>query len=225
MKNINEIEKAQAYDIVVLGANGGIGSEVVQIALKQGHRVTAILRTPDKLSIEHPMLTAVKGDILDCNNLAHLSHYITNKDVVISAIGKSSLKKTNLYSEGNKNLVDLMNKAGVSRAFFISAEGLEVNPSFPFFIKFATRYILQVLLKNPFADLKRMEAVVKNSELNWTIMRPPSLTNGPFTGNYRIAIDGFLNKGMRISRADLAHFMVTNIFNSHLFKKTVEIGY
>jgi len=154
-----------------------------------------------------------------------LKKYLEKKDVVISAIGKNSLKKTTLYSQGSENLLNAMKKMGTTRVFFISASGLEVNPSHNFFIRLTTKYILQKLLKNMFADLKRMEKIVKESDRNWTIMRPPQLTNRPLTGHYRYAINSFLKGGLRISRADLAHFMIDNITNTAIYKTTIEVAY
>jgi putative NADH-flavin reductase len=218
MKN----DLSSSYKLVVLGANGGIGRQAVEIALKQGHHVTAILRTPAKLTITHPNLVVVEGDIMKPETL---EKYLENKDAVISAIGKNSLKKTTLYSQGSKNLLNAIGKMGPIRVFFISASGLEVNPSHNFFIRLATKYILQRLLKNMYADLEKMEKTVKESKLNWTIMRPPKLTNMPFTGHYRFAIDSFLKGGLKISRADLAHYIISNLTNGAIYKKTVEVAY
>jgi len=210
------------YKIVVLGANGGIGRQAVEMALAQGHSVTAILRTPSILTITHPNLIVVKGDILKPETW---EKYLENKDVVISAIGATSRKETTLYSQGARNLLDAMKKTGANRVYFISASGLEVNPSHSLFIRLVTKYVLQRLLKNMYADLNKMEQLVKESDLNWTILRPPRLTNAPFTGRYRFATNSFLKAGLSISRADLAHFMMVNATNNSIYKKTVEVAY
>ncbi len=210
------------YNVVVLGANGGIGKHAVQSALKAGYKVTAILRTPSKLEITHPNLQIVQGNIM---NPETLEKYLKNNDVVISAIGKNSLKKTTLYSQGNKNLIEAMKRAGTNRAFFISASGLEVNPTHSWLVKFATKNILQTLLHNMYADLWEMEKIVKESNIDWTIMRPPKLLDKPETGNYRMALDKFISKGFTISRADVAHFMIKNLSNEAIIKKTVEVAY
>lgn len=210
------------YDIAVLGANGGIGFQVVKLALTQGHRVTAILRTPSKLALAHPNLKIVQGDVMKPETLRE---HLRNKDAVISAIGQTSLKETTLYSVGNKNILDAIEKAGTSRAFFISASGLEVNPTFNFFTKLLVRFVLQKLLKNMYADLTRMEQLVKDCDQNWTIVRPPSLTNKALTGHYRFSINHYLDKCWSISRADVAHFMLSNIHNGSIYKKTVEVAY
>ncbi len=210
------------FNIAVLGASGGIGKQVVKIALTDGHRVTAILRTPSKLTITHPNLKIVKGDVMKPETL---EEHLEGKDAVISAIGKNSFKETYLYSAGNKNLLSVMEKTNTKRVFFISAAGLEINPSFNLFTKLAAKFVLQKLLKNMFADLVRMEKIVKESEENWTIIRPPQLTNKPFTGHYRFSINSFLSKGLKISRADLADFIIKNINNESIYKKTVEVAY
>ncbi len=214
--------KLRVYNIAVLGASGGIGFQIVKMALKYGHNVTAILRTPSKLTIVHPNLKIVKGDIMKPETL---EKHLYDKDAVISAIGKNSLKETTLYSAGNKNLLAVMEKTNTKRVFFISAAGLEINPSFNLFVKLTTKFVLQNLLRNMFADLEKMEGIVKESHQNWTIVRPPSLTNKPFTGHYRFSINSFLKKGLKISRADLADFIINNIANESIYKKTVEVAY
>jgi putative NADH-flavin reductase len=210
------------YKIVIIGANGGTGKQAVEQALQEGHEVTAILRNPGNLLLTHPRLEIVKGDIMQTGSL---EKFLTDKDIVISAIGKTSFKKTNLYSQGNKNLLSAMKNARIRRVFFISASGLEVNPSHSFMVRFATKYILQKLLINMYADLERMEKIIKESQLDWTIMRPPQLTDIPATGKYRFSIDKFLENGLKISRADLAHFMLHNIANESIYRKTVEVAY
>jgi putative NADH-flavin reductase len=207
---------------VVLGANGGIGMQTVKLALNAGYSVTAILRTPSNLQISHPNLQIVQGNVLKREDL---DNHLEDKDIIVSAIGKNSLKKTTLYSQGNKNVIGAMKRAGLNRAFFVSASGLEVNPSFSLLIRFATKFILQPVLHNMYADLWRMEKIIKESNINWTILRPPKLLNRPETGKYRTSIDRFLNKGLEISRADLAHYIVTNLTNEAIFKKTVEVAY
>ena len=211
-------------NIAVLGAAGGIGKQAVLAALDAGLQVTAILRTPAKLDLIHPHLTIVQGDILQPVGLIQ---HLEGKDAVISAIGAAGLKTTTLYSDGSKNLIRAMQEAGVDRAFFISASGLEVNPTHPFLVRFATRFILQKILRKMYADLWAMEKIVKASPIHWTIMRPPRLTDAPATGVYRVAIDQPLHNGLKIARADVAHFMIRDLVNANpaTSKKTVEIGY
>jgi len=223
MKN----EQAQSrYNILIIGANGGIGKQAVEVALHAGHKVTAVLRNPANLTITHTNLEVVKGDIMQPSTF---EQYLENKDAIISAIGtKGGLtgdKPTTLYSQGNANLLGAMKKRGAGRIFFISASAVEISPVLPLFVRLAAKYIVQKLLRHMYADLRAMEKIVKESDINWTIMRPPRLTDKPVTGHYRFAINSFLKNCLNISRADLAHFMIHNIINEKTYKTTIEIGY
>lgn len=214
------------YNLLIVGANGGIGRQCVELALKEGHHVTALLRNPAKLKITHTNLQLIKGDIMQPDTLLQA---VENQDAVISAIGVSgglgSDKPTVLYSQGNANLLQAMSKKGVKRAFFISASAVEISPVLPFYVRWAAKYILQKLLKNMYADLRIMEKLVKASHTNWTIIRPPRLTDKPITGDYRTAINAFLKNALSISRGDVAHYIVNNINNTATYHGIVEIGY
>ncbi|HEX9512444.1 MAG TPA: SDR family oxidoreductase [Puia sp.] len=215
-----------SFNILVIGANGGIGRQAVEIALKAGHRVTAVLRNPANLPLTHPNLEVIKGDIMQRETF---EKHLENKDVVISAIGvRGGLtgdKPTTLYSQGNANLLQAMKKRRVRRAFFISASAIEISPVLPFFVRLAAKYIVQKLLRNMYADLRAMEQLIKENDTDWTILRPPRLVDKPVTGHYRIAINSFLKNCLTISRAEVAHFMVNNIANKATYKTTIEIGY
>ncbi|MEO5979330.1 MAG: SDR family oxidoreductase [Chryseolinea sp.] len=214
--------ESKRLNILVIGANGGIGAQVVRRALSQGHSVTAILRNPDKLLVNHDELTIVQGDILRPDQIQSV---FMDKDVVISAIGSNSRKRTSLYSDGARHILEAMNVAGITRCFFISASGLDVNPSFNFFLKWVTKNILQLILKEMYKDLVDMEVIIKSSPLHWTIVRPPRLTNGKAKGECRFSVDGYLAHGTEISRADLAYFILDNIDNPAIYRSTVEVGY
>lgn len=214
------------YNLLIIGANGGIGRQCVELALKEGHHITALLRNPAKLGISHSNLQIIKGDVMQPDTLLQA---LENQDAVISAIGVSggvgSDKPTVLYSQGNANLLQAMNKKGVNRAFFISASAVEISPVLPFYVRWAAKYILQKLLKNMYADLRIMEQLIKESNNNWTIIRPPRLTDKPATGNYRTAINVFLKNALSISRADVAHYIINNLNNTATYHGVVEIGY
>jgi len=212
--------------VLIVGANGGIGRQAVELALREGHQVTAVLRTPAKLPLTHPHLTLVKGDILQPETFEYC---LKGTDAVISAIGieKGFFRdeRTTLYSQGNANLLQAMQRTGVRRAYFISASAIEISPVLPAFVRFAAKYIVQRLLKHMYADLRKMEQVIKSSQADYTIIRPPRLMDKPVTGHYRVAIDQFLKNAFSISRADVAHFMLHNIDNTATYRTTVEIAY
>ncbi|HWK07993.1 MAG TPA: NAD(P)H-binding protein [Puia sp.] len=220
------MQTESSFNILIIGANGGIGRQAVEIALKEGHLVTALLRNPANLPLTHPNLTIVKGDIMDPKTF---EKYLDDKDVVISAIGvRGGLrgnKPTTLYSQGNANLLQAMKERRVGRVFFISASAIEISPVLPLFARLVAKYIIQKLLRNMYADLRVMEQLAKESGADWTIIRPPRLIDKPVTGHYRVAINSFLKNCLAISRAEVAHFMVHNIANEATYRTTIEIGY
>lgn len=214
------------YKILILGANGGIGRQCVEQALQAGHTVTALVRNPANLSLSHPKLSTVKGDILKPGTF---EKYFSGQDAIISALGVSGGllgdKPTTLYSQGAVNTLQAMQKYGIERAFFISASALDISPVLPFYVRFAAKYILQKLLKHMYADQRLMEQAVKDSSINYTIVRPPQLINKPVTGHYRVAVNHFLKNALKISRADVAHFILNHINDTATYKATIEIGY
>jgi putative NADH-flavin reductase len=215
-------QKSPLLNILVIGANGGIGRQTIFVALNAGYHVTALLRNPANLTLTHENLQIVKGDILQPETF---EKHLANQDAIISAIGEKNREPTTLYSDGNRNLLHAMRKKGIKRAFFISASAIEISPVQPFIIRLVTRFVVQKLFGNGYADQRIMEKLVKESDINYTIMRPPRLTDTPATGKYRFAINGFLKNCLKISRADVAHFMINNIGNEATYRSTIEIAY
>lgn len=216
----------QPYKLLIIGANGGIGRQCVEQALNAGHQVTALVRNIANLPLIHQNLQVVQGDLM---KPATLEKYLVGKDAIISAIGvKGGMfgdKPTTLYSEGNANLLQAMENTGVKRGFFISASAIEISPVIPRFVQFLAKYVIQKLLKHMYADLRKMELIIKKSDARWTIIRPPQLSDQAATGHYRTAINDWLKDCLKISRADVAHFIIHNITNPAIIKTTVEIGY
>jgi putative NADH-flavin reductase len=219
-------ENLTGRQVLVIGGNGGIGKQCIRVALDAGCYVTAVLRTPSKLALAHPNLTVVQGDI---NSPAQIIPHLENKDAVISAVGASGGllgdKPTTLYSDTAKMILSGLDTIANTHFFFISASAVEISPVLPFFVRFFARYVLQKLLKNMYSDLLKMENLVKQSSVNYTIIRPPQLTDGDETGNYRVAINQFLRNGLKISRADVAHFIINHIDDSGIRRAIIEIGY
>jgi putative NADH-flavin reductase len=213
-------------NIFISGANGGTGRPAVEQALAAGHKVTALVRDPAKLPITHPNLKVISGDIMQLKTFVN---FLQGQDVVVSAIGVTggSLlndKPTTLYSQGSVNLLAAMEQYGVTRIFCISASAVEVSPELHPFIRFITKYVIQKLLKHMYADIRLMEYILRASDADWTIIRPPQLTYGPLTGQYRTAVNGYLKNCLKISRANLAHVMVCNLDNPVFSRAIVEVA-
>jgi putative NADH-flavin reductase len=207
--------------LLVFGSTGGTGRELVKQALAQDQEVTAYARSPDKLGdLTHPSLQVVRGDVLDP---AAVEKAVPGHDAVLCAIGAGAGQST-LRENGTRNIVQGMEKAGVQRLLCQSSMGVGDSRAN---LGFLTRYVIvPVFLRHAFADHERQEAVVKESTLDWTIVRPPHLKDGPRTGTYRhgfpttdTAIQG------KISRADVADFMLKQLTDSTYLHRTPGVSY
>lgn len=195
--------------IVIFGAAGGTGRDVVEQALEQGHEVTAFDRHPSALTIKHPKLTLVQGDIF---NAEQVEAAVVGQDAVVCMLGVGPQVTQPVCSMGTKNIIEAMQKHGVKlficqSAFAVAAldgEWREVPwmlPILPFFPK----------VKAMFADKIRQEQFVRQSDLDWVIVRPAQLTNGPKTGRYRVGEPLFIGPNAKISRADVADFILNQL--------------
>jgi putative NADH-flavin reductase len=210
-------------NIILFGATGGSGKQVVTQALERGYAVTAVIRNPASLAIHHSNLKVTRGDVLQSISF---EKEIIGKDVVISCLGTGKdLKPTTIYSRGMENIISAMKNAGVGRLVCISAGALYTNKEMGIFVRALSKIVLQKILKNLYDDMRLMETLVEASGLDWTIVRPARLVNKPRTGNYRTAIQSHLRRPWRIARADLADFMLSSIENKKTFKTKVEIAY
>jgi len=218
---MSRVYKILFMKIIVFGATGRTGKQIVHQALNAGHLITAVARNPAALDITHPGLTIIKGDVLQLHSFENT---LKGFDAVFSLIGKDATRPTTLYSQGVSNIMIAMQKNNVKRLIAMSAAAVVTNPRLSFLLKIATK-ILQRILKHPFADILRMEKAIQRSNLDYTIVRPPKLTNKPLTGQYRFAINEWLAHCTSISRADLAHFMIHIINDSKTYQSTIEISY
>ena len=207
--------------LLVFGANGGIGRQVVEQALAAGYSVRAVVRNPASLTLEHENLQIVRGDILD---LSSITPYFVGVDAVISAIGANSLKPTTLYSAGMANIIKGMKAGGVNRVTCISAAPLEVGKELPFFEKVLMRLVLRPLLRTPYADNRRMEDELEASQLDWTVIRAPRLTKGAHTGRYKIGLNKHLS-ALGLSRADVADYILKYLGDRAAYRARVELAY
>lgn len=207
--------------LLIFGATGGTGRELLKQALDQGHHVVAFARNPAKIhEFQNANLQVVRGDVLDS---AAVEGAVAGQEAVISTIGTGA-KRSTLREDGTRNIVKAMEKTGVRRLICQSSLGVgDSRANLPFFTK---HIIVSVFLRHAFADHERQEAVVKQSSLDWTIVRPPHLKDGPRTGVYRhgFPITDRQIKG-RISRADVADFMLKQLTDDTYLRRTPGVSY
>ena len=197
--------------LTVFGASGGTGSQVVVRALAAGYQVLAVVRDPARLAVPaHPALDVTAADVM---NPAAIGDLVAGRDAVVSAIGPSRRpeeKKTRtapVCADSARSIAAAMQAAGTRRLVVVSASGPFTGGDGPL-LRYAAKPIVRRLLKDAFADLVAMEAVVRASGLDWTILRPPALTDKPPTGRYRTRRELNVRRGLWVSRADLAHLIL-----------------
>ena len=196
--------------ITVIGATGGIGTEVARQALAAGHEVVAPVRRPDRMTVSGAGLTVERADVLDTEQLLPL---VKGTDAVVSALGQRPGDRAGVVAGGARAAVPAMRAAGVSRLLVVSAEGAFTNPTDGPLVRFVLKPVVARVFRAGFADVREMEWVVRDSGLDWTIVRPPRLTDAPYTGRYRTALDRGLPNGFQICRADVAHAILSAIGN------------
>ena len=185
--------------LFILGATGGIGRHLVELALEHQHAVTAYVRSPEKMTVEHEQLRAVQGDVFDAGEMAEA---MRGHDAVLSAFGPTTILSSTLRRDFGRTLTAAMRKSGVRRVELVSAAFLFAD------IGRLGNFLKATLFRQMAPDMAAMEREVAQDDLDWTIVRPPRLTNAAARQAYR-ADDGDLPKGgFTISRADVAHFMI-----------------
>ena len=205
--------------VLIIGASRGIGLEAVKVALKAGHSVRGLARSARRISVDHPKLEKMAGDALET---ATVKRALTGIDVVIQSLGVSAgpeiiLKPTRFFSKATRVLVTAMEEAQVRRLICVTGfgagdsrghGGLLYNVAF------------HLLLGRVYDDKDVQERIVRRSRLDWVIVRPVILTDGPKTKAYRASVDPRDWKCGFISRADVADFLVKQIGVTPFLHKT-----
>ena len=183
--------------LTVIGATGRTGTEVVRQALDAGHEVTAIARDPSRMRAQGAHV--VSADIMDPDSLAPA---IKDRDAVVSALGPRRGEPTGVLSGAARSTLAAMDAVGVRRLVVVSSSGFFAEEGDSLVTGKIVKPLLQRMLRDNATDTRQMETLVAASDTDWTITRPPRLTNRPRTGRYRTALDR--QTGSSIARADLA---------------------
>ncbi len=203
--------------LAIFGATGKTGVELVKQALEQGHVITAFVRDPARLTLEDKNLSFVTGDVFD---EASVAKTVEGQDAVICALGAGSdLKKTTIRTTGTNNIISGMQHHNVKRLLVVTAMGTGRSWKN---LSMMNKFFYATLLKNTRGDHEAQEVAVKESGLNWTIVRPSGLTDDPRTGVYDVGEDIPANTS-KIARADVADLILKELSENILIGKAVTI--
>ena len=206
--------------VLVIGATGPTGRELVKQGLALGHRITAAVRRPESAAL--PADTQiVRGDVTDRISLRAA---VAGQDAILCSLGsKLSRQPTTLLSAGTRNLLAAMEENGVRRILCITGLGAGDSRGHGGF--FYDRIFQPLLLKEIYLDKDRQEAILRASASDWTLVRPGVLTNGPMTGKYRALTDMAGEKLGRISRADVAGFLLRSLAEPETIRQIYNLTY
>lgn len=207
--------------ILIVGATGGTGRQLVAQALERGFWVTALVRSPSKLRLEHQRLTVVQGNVLDPGSI---DTAMRGQDAVLSALGHQRyFYPTRIQSEGTKNILRAMETHGVPR--FVCMSSLGIGDTAGRLGLIYTLFVIPVILPFYFWDKTRQERTIAASGVDWTIVRPGALTNGGKRGRVRhgARVGNFIWTA-RVSRADVAEFMIDQLTSSAYLRMAVGVA-
>jgi putative NADH-flavin reductase len=214
--------------VVVFGATGPTGRALVARALERGHEVTAFARNPDAIDAKHDALHPFTGDVLQP---ATVDSAIKGQDAVLCAVGprrRAGHGETpaNVVSVATRHILESMHKHKVKRLVSMSSVGVGDSRgkyqagAMSFFFE---KVVIPLALKREFQDKELQETLVRESDVDWVLVRPTSLTDGPARGKYRVDVDGG-RVPSRISRSDVAAFMVDQLESDEYLRKAPVIG-
>ncbi|MFE2756323.1 NAD(P)-dependent oxidoreductase [Actinosynnema sp. NPDC059335] len=199
--------------ITVLGASGGTGTRVVELAREAGHEVTAIVRAPNG-----------RDTVADVMDPGSLGPHVAGADAVVSAIGPRAVgRPTSVQTDSTRSAIAAMGAHGVRRLVVVSNSGMVTEGDDPV-SRYLVKPVLRRVFRHPWGDMARMEDVVRASGLEWTIVRPPRLTDGPRTGAYRTAVGVNVRGGRTVSRADLAALVVRCLADPGTVRQVISIA-
>lgn len=201
--------------LTVFGATGATGQLIVAQALEKGYVVTAMTRNPSTFSLHHDHLHIIKGDIQIPEDV---DAAIVGQDAVVSALGPNQRGIVTVCTEGARHMLAAMKRHAVRRIVAISAYGAGTSHHKNLF-----NLLLWLSVKEKMLDKERMEALIQNSAMDWTLVRPSFLTNGPLTQSYQTAADLRMKITSNISRANVAHFVLDALVAPSTFSQAIAI--
>ncbi|GAB3963172.1 NAD(P)H-binding protein [Plantactinospora veratri] len=220
--------------LTVFAASGGIGRHLLRQAVAAGHDVTAVVRDPASLAGEPDGVRVVAADLNDPDR-AVLADAVDRADAVLSGLGPRSMAESGVASRGTAEIVTAMRVRGVRRIVVVSAAPISTfaapgrpkpppDPGEGPLLRYLLGPILKTVLRKPYADLAVLEELLRDSDLDWTVVRPPRLTDKPLTGAYRTAYGRSVRGGLVVPRADVAHCMLRALEQPETIRQAVAVA-
>ncbi|MFJ9886282.1 NAD(P)-dependent oxidoreductase [Streptomyces sp. NPDC091287] len=209
--------------ITVFGATGGVGQEIVGQALAAGHEVTVVVRDPDRLP--ERLDRAASHAVVRLDDPAAVRAAVAGRDAVLSGLGSRGRKANGIAERLTGQILAAMEAEGARRLLVVSAVPVGPEPAGDPLVDRLMRKAVGAVLAELYADLARMEAALARSATEWTVVRPPKLTDGPLTGVYRQVVGGTPRGSRSISRADVAHAMLALAEDPAAVKQGVGVAY
>jgi putative NADH-flavin reductase len=216
-------------NIAIFGASGATGTLLTQRCLAAGHHVSALVRTPERFTLRD-QIHVIQGSPFEISSVRQT---IEGADAVLSALGAKSLKKEDVLERAVPQIIaameETLSQAKPVRRIIVLGSGGALSSSLdkqPVWRRWIVQNIVyNTFLKWPVASQISQWNNLSRSKLDWTMVMPPMLTNAPARGIYRIDGDALPRNGSRISRADVADFMMQQIDNPQWIKKGVYISW
>jgi uncharacterized protein YbjT (DUF2867 family) len=210
--------------LTVFGATGGIGGHVVRQALDAGHTVTAVVRDRSRLAVpDHPDLHVVT--VAGLTDSGSLEPALSGSDAALSGVGPHARKDAGVAAVATRAILGALEATGVRRFVAVSAAPVGPIPDGERFVSRRIAYpLVRRVLRSVYDDLAAMEADLRRSGLEWTVVRPPRLDDKPLTGRYRLAYGTNVPNGSFVSRADVAHAMLTMLADPRASREAVGIA-
>jgi putative NADH-flavin reductase len=207
--------------IAIFGATGETGRQLVEQALAAGYQVVAYVRNPSKLITKHENLTIVQGELAD---QAMIEHAVSGADAVISALGPRGDSKGKPITRGMQNIIETMKKQGVRRLIVSSTLSAKDPNDLSDFKAKALVNLVKLAMHAAYEEIVSVADTVRKSDLDWTIVRLTTLNNNPKSGKVRVGYLGKGEVGFRISRADLAEFMLKQVQDTKYLRQAPVIS-
>ena len=207
--------------LLIIGASRGVGKALMQEALEENHQVRVLARNPDKIESVDARLDLVQGDVRDLKSVTDAAQ---DMEIVCSCIGVPiTFKAVDLFSVAATNLVTVVEQKPTLKLIAVTGIGAGDSKGHGGFLY--DRIFKPLFLKTIYEDKDREEEIIAASDIDWLIVRPAGLTNGSRTGNYRVITDLEGTVARRISRLDVADFILSQMLRPTQFGKTPLITY